>query len=113
MGCLDDFLTFALVAIGRRCGVVRRKVVRCRGRDGVDEGLQGLFVHVRFLLKSLKINFSSHFQPNLNFSPNPHRSASVAEWLMSGPRFFSSPPLSEEEESCLRLEHCRNERENS
>ena len=39
----------ALVAVGGRGGRPHLEVVRRGGGDGVDEGLQGLLVHVAFL----------------------------------------------------------------
>jgi hypothetical protein len=39
----------ALIAVGGRGGRPEDEVVRRRARDGVDERLQGLLVHVKFL----------------------------------------------------------------
>lgn len=43
--------TLTLVAVGGRGGSPHEEVVRGSGRDGVDEGLQRLLVHVHLLQK--------------------------------------------------------------
>lgn len=68
-----DYFTFALVTISWRCCVVRRKIVRGRRRNRIDQGLKGFLVHMCFLERHCVRLSSQRKLLHLLFSPDPRR----------------------------------------